>query len=238
MLPAMRAIFKGLLALALLAAPVHAQVPPTLQPNTVLGRLGATPGPAQQIPFTTLSAQLSVGATPPAGSPGAIQFNNSGIFGGIPLNANTLIGATAANTPIAITINNCNTAGSSALTWTSGTGFGCNTITGGGGGAVTSVFGRTGAVAATSGDYSFGLITGTATAKQLPITGTGGSPNKVPSIGSATTLSSGTCAQWDVNLNLISAACGGGIVIGSTAISGGGTVGNVLIHGAANLVQE
>jgi hypothetical protein len=194
-------------ALMLVATPAFAQVPPTLQPNTVLGRLGATPGPAQQIPFTTLSAQLSIGATPPGGPPGSVQFNSAGVFGGISLSANSLIGALAPNTPTLITINNCNTPGSSALTWTSGSGFGCNTIAGGGGGgAVVSVFGRTGAVVSTTGDYTFSQINGTATATQLPITGTGGTPNRVASIATATTLTGGNCAQWDANFNLVSAS--------------------------------
>src|SRR5215469_12844453 len=47
-------------ALMLMATSAFAQVPPTLNPNTVLGRLGGTPGPAQQIPFATLGAQLSI----------------------------------------------------------------------------------------------------------------------------------------------------------------------------------
>jgi hypothetical protein len=222
-----RIMRRLLIAALLLATPAIAQVPPTLQPNTVLGRLGATPGPAQQIPFTTLSSQLSIGATPPGGPPGSVQFNSAGVFGGISLSANSLIGALAPNTPTLITINNCNTPGSSALTWTSGTGFGCNTITGGGGGgAVVSVFGRTGAVTATSGDYSFSLLSGTATAIQLPITGTGGTPNKVASIGTATTITGGNCAQWDANLNLVSTgtACTSG---GLSAISSDNVLANV-----------
>jgi hypothetical protein len=45
-----------------------------------------------------------------------------------------------------------------------------NTSGGGGGaGVVSSVFGRTGAVVATSGDYSFSLVSGTAAASQLPV---------------------------------------------------------------------
>ena len=214
-------------ALMLVATPAFAQVPPTLQPNTVLGRLGATPGPAQQIPFTTLSAQLAIGATPPGGPPGSVQFNSAGVFGGISLSANSLIGALAPNTPTLITINNCNTPGSSALTWTSGSGFGCNTIAGGGGGgAVVSVFGRTGAVVSTTGDYTFSQINGTATATQLPITGTGGTPNRVASIATATTLAGGNCAQWDANLNLISTgvACTSG---GLSAINSDNVLANV-----------
>jgi hypothetical protein len=45
-----------------------------------------------------------------------------------------------------------------------------NTSGGGGGaGVVSSVFGRTGAVVATSGDYSFSLLSGTAAVSQLPL---------------------------------------------------------------------
>src|SRR5215831_107397 len=48
-----------LATLMLVATPAFAQVPPTMDPNTVLGRLG-TPGPAISIPFATLGAQLSI----------------------------------------------------------------------------------------------------------------------------------------------------------------------------------
>jgi len=102
-----------------------------------------------------------------------------------------------------------------ALNYTLGTGVGCVTVSGGGGG-VTSFAGRTGAVVPQGpspgpADYTFSLIGGTATAAQLPITGTGGTPNKVASIGSATTITAG-CATWDTNLNLTTTgvACGSG----------------------------
>jgi len=41
----------------------------------------------------------------------------------------------------------------------------------GGGGAISSVFGRTGAIAAQSGDYAFGLISGSVASTQLPSAG-------------------------------------------------------------------
>jgi hypothetical protein len=53
---------------------------------------------------------------------------------------------------------------SSASTWQPGT-------VSGSGGAVSSVFGRTGSVTAQSGDYSFGLISGTVVSSQLPAAG-------------------------------------------------------------------
>lgn len=65
----------------------------------------------------------------------------------------------------------------------SGTGSDCG---GGGGGAVSSVFGRTGDVLAVSGDYSFSLISGTATAAQLPSFGSAAA-GIVPLSGGGTT---------------------------------------------------
>lgn len=56
--PGMKKIIFGLLALLALGSTVgDAQT--TLPPNTVLGRLGIGPGPAQAIPFATLNAQLN-----------------------------------------------------------------------------------------------------------------------------------------------------------------------------------
>jgi hypothetical protein len=49
-----------LAALMLVATPAFAQVPPTMDPNTVLGRLAGPPGPPIAIPFTTLGPQLSI----------------------------------------------------------------------------------------------------------------------------------------------------------------------------------
>ena len=57
-----------------------------------------------------------------------------------------------------------------ALVWNSGaSAWQPGTVSGGG--AVSSVFGRTGAVTATTGDYGFGQISGTVTSGQLPSAG-------------------------------------------------------------------
>lgn len=50
--------------------------------------------------------------------------------------ANTVLGAVSSTTPGPLTMPSCSSS-SSALTWTTGGGFGCNTISGGGGGALT-----------------------------------------------------------------------------------------------------
>lgn len=60
-------------ALMLVATPAFAQVPPTMDPNTVLGRLAGPPGPPIAIPFTTLGAQLSI-STLCAGAAGPNLF--------------------------------------------------------------------------------------------------------------------------------------------------------------------
>ncbi|EIG63484.1 hypothetical protein [Bradyrhizobium sp. WSM1253] len=55
----MKRLFASALAfLALLPALAAAQTGPTLPANTVWGRTGTSPGPAQAIPFATLSAQM------------------------------------------------------------------------------------------------------------------------------------------------------------------------------------
>jgi hypothetical protein len=82
---------------------------------------------------------------------------------------------------------------------------------GGGGGAVSSVFGRTGAVAAQAGDYSFSQIAGQLALNQI-------APSALQGNGSKLQLFSGTaaandCAKFDASGNLVSAgaACGTGI---------------------------
>lgn len=71
-----------------------------------------------------------------------------GVTGNLPLTslatqaANTILGALTAITPSALPIPSCSGA-SNALIWTSGTGFGCNTISGGGGSGVPNFTGAT-----------------------------------------------------------------------------------------------
>jgi len=83
---------------------------------------------------------------------------------------------------------------------------------GGGPGAVNSVFGRTGAVAAQAGDYSFSQIGGQLALSQI-------APSALQGNGSKIQLFSGTaaaneCAKFDGNGNLVSAGvpCGTGSV--------------------------
>ena len=75
------------------------------------------------------------------------------------LSANQLLGALTATTPSGLSVPSCS-GSTNALTWASGVGFGCNTISGGGTGTVTNI--------ATSAPLSGGPITTTGT---LSLTG-------------------------------------------------------------------
>ena len=102
---------------------------------------------------------------------------------------------------------------------------------GGGGGAVSSVFGRTGAVVAANNDYAFSQISGTA---QVAQGGTGGTTaaaaraNLLPSFTSNASKclalnSSATDAEW-----ITCASGGGGGTVDGTSLLGAGTVGDPL----------
>ena len=98
-----------------------------------------------------------------------------------PIGANTILGQTAAGEPVALTINGGSSC-TSALIWTNGTGFGCNTLAGTG--TVTSV--------ATGNGLSGGTITSTGTLTAnvdgATITDSGG-----PLVVANTTVAGQTC---------------------------------------------
>ena len=101
-----------------------------LQASSALGSLGTT--------TTVLHGNVS-------GAPtfGAVVLTTD-VSGNLPnanlasQTANTVLGALTATTPSGLSVPSCSTA-SSALTWTSGTGFGCNTISGSGTVASSSI---------------------------------------------------------------------------------------------------
>lgn len=118
----------------------------TFPVTSVFTRTGAVVAAANDYSFAQISGSLALGQMP------SISANN--VYGNL--------GAGAVGLPIA----SCSGA-SNALIWTTGSGFGCNTISAGGG-AVTSVFTRTGAVVAASGDYSFAQVSGNQALSQMP----------------------------------------------------------------------
>ena len=101
-----------------------------------------------------------------AGTPGG----SGGGGGGITTLAGDLAGNTAAATVTGIqnrAVSNTVPTDGQALVWNAaGSTWKPGTIAGGG--AVASVFGRTGAVTAQTGDYSFAQIAGTASSSQMP----------------------------------------------------------------------
>ncbi len=113
---------------------------------------------------------------------------------------------------------------------------------GGGGGAVSSVFGRTGAVTAQAGDYSFSQIAGQLALSQI-------APSALQGTGTKLQLFSGTaaandCAKFDASGNLVSAGApcgtGSGDVSGPAGAADGelalfsGTTGKVLRRAAGS----
>lgn len=98
---------------------------PTFNQNTT-GQSGTVNTIAGNLSFTNFTT-TGVGTL-------ASPYSVTGItLAGLPsLSANTVLGALTATTPSGLAMPSCSGA-SNALTWTSGTGFGCNTITGGSG---------------------------------------------------------------------------------------------------------
>src|ERR1700744_2600690 len=110
------------------------------------------------------------------------------------LSANQVLGALTATTPSGLTMPSCS-GGPSALTWTTGTGFGCNTITAGSTpfSAITSGLNNTGQTltvgSASSLTFGGSGIINASQINGITVTGT-------PSTGQVITATSPTAANW------------------------------------------
>jgi len=139
---------------------------PVASVNTVYGNISvpsALPMPVCNNPNQALQWV-------PGGGFGCAVVSGGGGGGGLPtINADSALGNptnTASNLLTGMALPAC-TGSSNALQYSTGThSFSCGTITAAS--PVTSVFTRTGAIVAQSGDYTFSQIGGTATLAQLP----------------------------------------------------------------------
>lgn len=131
----------------------------------------STTTPTLSVSLATQSANTGFFG-PSSGSAAAPTFRSmvtADLPTGIPyanlaaLSANQVLGALTATTPGGLTMPSCST-GSSALTWTSGTGFGCNTF------SLTPPGGTTGQLQYNNGG-SFGGFTMSGDATLVPSTG-------------------------------------------------------------------
>jgi hypothetical protein len=122
--------------------------------TSVFGRTGAVTAQTGDYSFGQLSGTVGSGQLPGAGGD---------LSGG--LTTATVSGLQ--NRPVASTAPS----DGQSLVWSAANGNWRPSTVSGGGGAVTSVFGRTGAVTAQTGDYSFGQISGTVGSGQAPVSG-------------------------------------------------------------------
>jgi hypothetical protein len=103
--------------------------------GSVLQEIPPTPGGTSAYLRADFAWEIPPGGgtgAPPGGATGSVQFNaGGGSFNGVALSADQIVGALAAATPVALAVPSCS-GSTNALTWTTGTGFGCNTIAGGG----------------------------------------------------------------------------------------------------------
>jgi hypothetical protein len=122
--------------------------------SSVFGRSGAVTAQTGDYNFGQISGTL-----------GSSQFPNAGGDVSGNLTAATVTGIQNR------TVSNAAPSNGQALVWNSSASAWQPGTVSGSGGAVSSVFGRTGPVTAQSGDYSFGLISGTIVSSQLPAAG-------------------------------------------------------------------
>lgn len=163
--------------------------------------------------------------------------------------ANTLLGALSATTPSGIAVPSCSGA-TNALTWTTGTGFGCNTITGSGGTAWSALTAPSAALAITmpagdttsftwaaqsapsAADWTMiaGADTGVSTANAIDILDTTGNTKtgalfNIHTVGTSTALPFRVTAQGTANGVEVNAA-GTFFAIGTGSIKANTVNGN------------
>ncbi len=190
---------------------------------------------------TTASTYLSNTGT--LNNPAWAQVNlATGVTGNLPnanlavQTANTVLGALTATTPSGLAMPSCSGA-TNALTWSSSTGFGCNSVSGGGSGTVTAspqyqlaYFSSAGTTATVSGDSS---ITTDSSNDLLVTSGKVGigstSPNYKLDIS---TGNDGTPGVVIHGTSIYSTLSPGTLVMESSSISG--TSGMITLNSAAN----
>lgn len=237
--------------------------------DTIVINTGGSGGTTKQITPQNFFSQLGTSilsapllGTDVSGNLQAITPNN-GIsetgtnLGLAALAANQLLGSLTAVSPTGLTVPSCSGA-SNALTWTSGTGFGCNTISGGGGGvssvglSMPGIFSVTGSPVTTSGTLtatasgtSGGIpyfSSGTTLASSAALTANapviGGGAGVAPTVGtrSGNTTTFGTTSGTLTNGHCVSLDASGNLVDAGGACTtggGGGTVASSTVNSVA-----
>jgi hypothetical protein len=223
-----------------------------LSPSVTIN--GTTCTLAGSCTVTAAATGVTVGTTTVGGgTSGYLLYNNGGTLGNTAVSAltisltqlpsllaNQLLGSLTATTPSGLSVPSCSAA-TSALTWTSGVGFGCNTITPGSG-TVTSValtmpgvfsvggspVTSSGTLAVTASGTSGGvpyfsasntMASSAALTANLPVIG--GGAGAAPTVGarSGNTTTFGTTSGSLTNGNLTKADASGNIVDGGVAAS-------------------
>ena len=194
---------------------------------------------ATQAANTVLANVTSGSAVPTAAAiPSGMQFYTAGtgystvtgaqwLSGAGNQTANTVLGALTATTPSDLAVPSCSSA-SNALTWTSGTGFGCNTISGSGtvtSVSVTTANGVSGTVATATTTPAISLTLGAITPSSVAATGaisgaTIATATKCAAAGSGASPSLVACSAAPAGLfSCATNASGATCVISTTAVT-------------------